>query len=100
MVLFDNPDAMLICAFKRENALCEPDPKANAPRQYDCRPGCGNAVRTDTHARQLRERADEIDQLATYSPGPVGKRLHRNANRLRETADAHDATAELAEALT
>ncbi|GGW86126.1 hypothetical protein GCM10010320_79810 [Streptomyces caelestis] len=78
VVLFDNPDAFLICAFKRENALCDPDPDANAPRQYDCRPGCGNAVRTDTHARLLRERADDIYQLAAHAPEPVGKRMRAN----------------------
>lgn len=98
VVLFDNPDAMLICAFKRDTALCEPDPGANAPRQYDCRPGCGNAVRTDTYARLLRERADEIDQLAAASAVPVGRRLTANATRLRETADTHDATAQPAKA--
>ncbi|GAA2644034.1 hypothetical protein GCM10010425_59740 [Streptomyces spororaveus] len=96
VVLFDNPDAFLICAFKRDNALCEPDPGARTPRQYDCRPGCGNTVRTDTHARQLRERADDIDELAAHSPDPVGRRLHANADKLREMAAAHDA----AEAVT
>ncbi|MFH9466411.1 hypothetical protein ACH4LT_03805 [Streptomyces clavifer] len=98
VVLFDNPDAFLICAFKRENALCEPDPDANAPRQYDCRPGCGNAVRTDTHARLLRERAGEIYQLSAHAPEPVGKRMRANADRLRETTETHDATAHRAEA--
>ncbi|MFD9409391.1 hypothetical protein ACFWBN_20570 [Streptomyces sp. NPDC059989] len=91
---------MLICAFKRENALREPDPGANAPKQYDCRPDCGNAIRTDTHARLLRERAAEIDQLADASPGPLGRRLKANADRLRELSEAHDATAQPAEALT
>ncbi|WP_331732107.1 integrase [Streptomyces sp. NBC_00989] len=100
IVLFDNPEALLICAFKRENALCEPDPGANAPRQYDCRPGCGNAVRTDTHARLLRERAAELDQLAAAAPGPLGARLTANADRLRETAAAHEMTAQTAKALT
>ncbi|MFC7940221.1 integrase [Streptomyces sp. NPDC057387] len=100
IVLYDNPDAFLICAFKHDNALCEPEPGATAPRQYDCRPGCGNTVRTDTHARQLRERADELEQFAAHAPGPVSKRLRANANRLRETADTHDATAHSAEALT
>ncbi|MFD3504712.1 hypothetical protein [Streptomyces sp. NPDC058678] len=97
VVLYDNPDAFLICAFKHDTALCEPEPGATAPRQYDCRPGCGNALRTDAHARLLRERADE---LASHSPGPVSKRLHANASRLRATADTHDATAHPAEALT
>ncbi|MEV0742968.1 integrase [Streptomyces sp. NPDC050549] len=101
IVLYDNPDAFLICAFKHDNALCEPEPGATAPRQYDCRPGCGNTVRTDAHARQLRERAEELDQLAAHAPGPVSKRLRANANRLRETADTHDSTAHpAAEALT
>ncbi|MFH9298854.1 hypothetical protein [Streptomyces sp. NPDC017520] len=92
-MLFDNPDALLICAFKREHALCDPDPGANAPRQYECRPGCGNAVRTDTHARLLRERADEIYQLSVHAPKPVGKRLRAHADRLRETTEAHFAAA-------
>jgi hypothetical protein len=100
IVLYDNPDAFLICAFKHDNALCKPEEGATAPRQYDCRPGCGNTVRTDTHARLLRERADELDQLAAHAPGPIGKRLHVKADRLRATADTHDATAHPAEALT
>jgi hypothetical protein len=100
VVFFDNPDAFLICAFKHDNALCEPESGATAPRQYDCQPGCGNTVRTDTHARLLRERADEIDQLAAHAPSPISKRLHANANRLRASADTHDVTAHPAEALT
>lgn len=99
-MLYDNPDAFLICAFKHDNALCEPAPGATAPRQYACTPGCGNTVRTDTHARQLRRQAEEIDQLAARAPGPVAKRLRANADRLRETADTHDATAQSIEALT
>ncbi|QUW85273.1 hypothetical protein SMIR_36265 [Streptomyces mirabilis] len=100
VVLYDNPDALLICAFKRDNALCEPAPDATAPNQYACRPGCGNAVRTDTHARLLRERARTIDRKAARLPEPVAKRLRANADRLRATADTHDATAQPAEALT
>ncbi|MER7672291.1 hypothetical protein ABTY61_28055 [Kitasatospora sp. NPDC096128] len=84
IVLFDNPDALLICAFKRDTALCEPDPGANTPRQYDCRPGCANTVRIDTHARL---------------PPPVGRRLRTNADRLRAAANTHDSTAQTAEAL-
>uniref|UniRef100_UPI003F496411 hypothetical protein n=1 Tax=Amycolatopsis sp. CA-096443 TaxID=3239919 RepID=UPI003F496411 len=99
-VLFDNPDAFLICAFKHDNALCDPEPGATAPRQYACTTGCGNTVRTDAHARQLREKADEIDKLAAHAPGPVGKRLRTNAERLRAMADNHDATAHPAEELT
>ncbi|MCX4851397.1 hypothetical protein [Streptomyces sp. NBC_00893] len=100
IVLYDNPDAFLICAFKHDNALCEPEPGATAPRQYDCRPGCGNTVRTDTHARLLRARADELDQFVGHTPGPISNRLRTNAHRLREMADTHDSTAHPAEDLT
>ncbi|MFD3612603.1 integrase [Streptomyces atroolivaceus] len=100
VVLYDNPDAFLICAFKHENALCEPEPGATAPRQYACQSGCGNTVRTDTHAHQMRERADEIDQLAAAAPEKIAKRLRFNADKLRATADTHDATAQSSEALT
>jgi hypothetical protein len=99
LVLFDNPDAMLICVFKHSNALCNPDPDANAPRQDACEQGCGNAIRTDTHAQSLRERANERDTLAAHSPGPLGDRLRGDATRLRALADAHDATARTAEEL-
>ncbi|MCT9111432.1 site-specific integrase [Streptomyces mirabilis] len=99
IVLYDNPDAFLICAFKHDNALCDPEPGATAPRQYACQSGCGNTVRTDSHARQLRERADEIDHLAASAPGPLGKRLRFNADKLRAIADTHNATARTAEAL-
>ncbi|MFF3578582.1 integrase [Streptomyces mirabilis] len=99
VVLYDNPDAFLICAFKHENALCDPDPDATSPRQYACQTGCGNAVRTDSNARQMRERAHEIDQLAAASPEKIARRLRRNADNLRVAADAHDATAQRAEDL-
>ncbi|MEV6781196.1 hypothetical protein [Streptomyces sp. NPDC051098] len=89
-----------ICAFKRDNALCEPELGATAPRQYDCKEGCGNTVRTDTHARQLRDKADEIDRAAAFVPEKLSRRMRRNAGNLRERADAHDATAQTAEALT
>ncbi|MFD7498181.1 hypothetical protein ACFV8T_38675 [Streptomyces sp. NPDC059832] len=63
-MLYDNPDAFLICAFKHGNALCEPEPGATAPRQYACQTGCGNTVRTDVHARQIRERLTEAAAAA------------------------------------
>lgn len=99
-MLYDNPDTFLICAFKRDNALCEPEPGATAPRQYACQQGCGNAVRTDTHARQMRDKADEIDRKAAFVPEKLAKRLRRSASNLRATANTHDATAQTAEALT
>ncbi|MFJ2076858.1 hypothetical protein ACIOGW_17000 [Streptomyces anulatus] len=90
IVLYDNPEALLICAFKHDVAMCEPDPSATAPRQYNCRPGCANTVRTDGHALLLRQRAGELDQLASHLPPPL-------ARRLRVSADTHDSTAQTAE---
>ncbi|GHE78643.1 hypothetical protein GCM10018771_70870 [Streptomyces cellulosae] len=67
-MLFDNPDSFLICAFKRDTALCDPDPGARAPDKFACQLGCGNAVRTDSHARAAREHADRLDGKAANVP--------------------------------
>ncbi|MCA1217841.1 integrase [Streptomyces sp. 8L] len=100
LVLFDNPDACLICVFKRDNALCEPGPDATAPNQYDCRPGCGNAIRLDSHADQLIEGATLTEQLAAVTPEPLAARLRAAAQRDQTTADGHHAAAQPAEALS
>ncbi|MDH6439421.1 hypothetical protein M2158_007962 [Streptomyces sp. SAI-144] len=34
----------------------------------------------------------ELDQQAGHAPGPLGERLHDNASRLRDLADAHHRT--------
>ncbi|PJT45764.1 integrase [Streptomyces albidoflavus] len=99
-VLFDNPKACLICVFKRDNALCEPAPDAIAPNQYDCRPGCGNAIRLDNHADQLVEEATRTEQLAAVTPEPLAARIRAAAKRDRITADEHHAAAQPAEALS
>ena len=96
-MLFDNPDSFLICAFKRDTALCDPDPGARAPDKFACQLGCGNAVRTDSHARAAREHADRLDGKAANVPQPLGNRLRRTANRFRDLADAHDSAAQTAE---
>ena len=92
-VLFDNPEAHLICVFKRDIALCDPAPGATAPNRHDCRRGCGNAIRTDTHALQLRDHADHISRLAEHAVKPIRDRLTAAAARHRADADAHDKTA-------
>ncbi|MEU7328009.1 hypothetical protein [Streptomyces parvus] len=42
LVPFDNPDAFLICAFKRDTALCDPDPRSDG----------AESVRLPTRLRQ------------------------------------------------
>ncbi|MFB7129223.1 hypothetical protein [Kitasatospora sp. NPDC056273] len=49
-------------------------------------------MRTDHHADQLRARANQLDQRALHTPGPVADRLRANADRLRSWADEHDRT--------
>ncbi|WP_327280933.1 hypothetical protein [Streptomyces sp. NBC_01205] len=97
LVLFGNPDSFLICAFKRDTALCDPEPGATAPNQFACQLGCGNAVRTDSHARAAREHADRLDTKADHLPQPLGDRLRLTADRFRGLAEAHDSAAQTAE---
>lgn len=92
-VLFDNPDGFLICAFKRDMALCEPASDATAPNQFACQTGCGNAIRTDSHAHAARAHADTLNRQAAHLPEPAGKRLRRTAIRLHTLADTHAAQA-------
>ena len=57
-----------------------------------CRPECGNVVRTDRHASQLRERANFLEFRGAQAPGPVSDRLRGNAAKLRAFAEHHDHT--------
>ncbi|MFC5724163.1 integrase [Streptomyces gamaensis] len=91
-VLYDNPHALLLCLYKRDRALCANSTLREAPALDRCVPGCGNSVRTDDHAAQLRERADLLDKKAVHTPQPVGDRIRANATRLRSYADEHDRT--------
>ncbi|MGW6941162.1 integrase [Streptomyces xanthophaeus] len=91
-VLFDNPQALLLCHYKREQALCHRDGVKDTPTLDHCVPACGNIIRTDEHAARLRDRADDLDKHAVHTPQPVGDRLRANATRLRDLADVHDRT--------
>jgi integrase len=93
-VLYDNPNALLICRYKSDQALCAREDLAgrSAPSLERCVPGCGNAVRTDRHAAGLRERADRLEAQAACAPGPIAERLRTAAARARTAADSHDHT--------
>ncbi|MGW4651817.1 integrase [Kitasatospora sp. NPDC004289] len=91
-VLYDNPNALLLCLYRRDRALCAKDDQRDTPSLDQCVPGCGNTVRTDQHATHLRERADQLDRKAARSPGPLADRWYATATRLRERADDHDRT--------
>ncbi|WAU78297.1 integrase (plasmid) [Streptomyces sp. Qhu-G9] len=89
-VLYDNPHALLLCRYKRDLALCERPTDSNIPALDRCVPGCGNTVRTDLHAQQLRARADSFARQALHHPQPISSRLLTAADRLRSLADTHD----------
>ncbi|MEU3314465.1 integrase [Streptomyces sp. NPDC006662] len=91
-VIFDNPQALLLCHYKRDQALCHRDGIKDTPSLDHCVPSCGNIVRTDQHAADLRHRAEVLDRQAAHTPQPVGDRLRANAVKLRSFADTHDRT--------
>jgi integrase len=91
-MIYDNPQAFLLCHYKRSQALCHRDGVKDTPSLDHCVPGCANIIRTDQHAVQLRDRASTLDTRAAHVPQPVGDRLRANAARLRLLADTHDRT--------
>ncbi|TDD00556.1 hypothetical protein E1294_51860 [Nonomuraea diastatica] len=92
LMIYDNPQAFVLCHYKRAQALCHRDDVKDTPSLDHCVPGCGNIVRTDRHAAGLRNRADVLDKRAAHAPQPVGDRLRARAGKLRDLADAHDRT--------
>ncbi len=91
-MIYDNPQAFVLCHYKRAQALCHRDGVRDTPTLDRCVPGCGNIIRTDEHAVLLRERAGFLDKRVAFAARPIGDRLRANAARLRDLADTHDRT--------
>jgi integrase len=91
-MIYDNPQALLLCHYKRDQALCHREGVKDTPSLHRCVPGCANMIRTDHHARQLRDRADALDKQAAHAPQPVADRLRATATQLRGQAGHHDRT--------
>ncbi|MFF4948952.1 integrase [Streptomyces chattanoogensis] len=89
-LLYDNPHALLLCHYRREQALCHRGIERETPSLDHCVTGCGNIVRTDQHAAQLRGRADILARRAEHVPQPMAERFRKNATRLRDLARQHD----------
>ncbi|MFI1522811.1 integrase [Kitasatospora cineracea] len=89
-VLYDNPHALLLCLYRHDNALCARDDVRDVPSLDRCVPGCGNMLRTDRHAGQLRTRAEQLDRQALAVPDPIAGRLRAGATRLRTWAEQHE----------
>jgi hypothetical protein len=56
LAVYDNPNTLLMCVYKRDKALCHRGTK-DTPSLDRCVPTCANIARTDQHAAGLRRRA-------------------------------------------
>lgn len=98
LTVFENHEAYLTCNYDPSRALCNPnndnDKGTGAPSLDRCRNNCPNIARTDTNARQLRIKAEQLraQAVATLTPVPVADRLNQRAAQLDEIADTHDHT--------
>ncbi|WP_406341928.1 integrase [Streptomyces sp. NBC_01578] len=91
LAVYDNPNTLLMCVYKRDKALCHRGVK-DTPSLDRCVSGCGNIARTDQHITKILDRADYLERQAAHVPGPLGDRLRHNASRLRDLADVHHRT--------
>ncbi|OCC12514.1 hypothetical protein [Streptomyces sp. PTY087I2] len=91
-VLYDNPQALLLCLFRSDRAPCQEDGRLSEPTLDRCVPNCGNIVRTDRQAIALRERAHQLEIEADHVPGPLADRGLAAAQQFRDQADEHDRT--------
>ncbi|MGW0917134.1 integrase, partial [Streptomyces sp. NPDC002784] len=89
LTVYDNPNALLMCVYKPDTALCHRTPAQAAPRLDRCMPACANIARTDNHARQLLDKAQQLEQRVAYLPAPLAERLRSTASKLRQHAARH-----------
>ncbi|MFD5720920.1 integrase [Streptomyces sp. NPDC127036] len=92
LAVYDNPNALLMCVYKADKALCQREGTKNAPSLDRCVSTCANIARTDHQADQLRLRAAELEWKAEHVPHELAQRFRMNAARLRQTADRHHQT--------
>jgi hypothetical protein len=78
-----------MCVYKPDTALCHRTPAQTAPRLDRCMPACANIARTDNHARQLLDKAQQLEQRVAYLPAPLAERLRSTASKLRQHAARH-----------
>ncbi|MGN9796332.1 hypothetical protein ACTMTU_35345 [Streptomyces sp. OZ13] len=49
-MIYDNPQALLLCHYKRDQVLCHRDGVKDTPSLDQCVPACGNIVRTEVNS--------------------------------------------------
>lgn len=85
LVLYDNPGAIAICAFKSETAKCineAPKPAPPRPNLPGCQEICPNLVRTGSQLVQITSRAEGFRAAAAISPLPIAQSLEAHAEEL------------------
>ncbi|MFI5966668.1 integrase [Streptomyces asoensis] len=92
LAVYDNPNALLMCVYKADKALCRREGTKSAPSLDRCVSTCANIARTDHQADQLRQRADELERKARHVPHALAQRFLTSSARLREAADQHHLT--------
>lgn len=100
---FDNPDGAIGCKPRPGYPMpCqnnELEDRKTEPDQTNCKSGCGNRYRTDTHALTLESNAEAAERfillelqdegLADLAPGPEAARLRARAESWRRQAQEH-----------
>ncbi|WP_230100326.1 hypothetical protein [Microbacterium sp. Bi98] len=85
LVLYDNPGAIAICAFKAETAKCvneDPKPAPRRPNLPGCQELCPNLARTGSHLLQITDQAEGFRAAAAISPLPIAQSLSAHAEEL------------------
>lgn len=83
LVLYDNPAAVALCAYRPATALCNRDRTGNShPNMTNCAAACPNLVRTDTHLDLIGRTADSLRSGAAISPKPIAQSMLERAATL------------------
>ncbi|MGW9360960.1 integrase [Streptomyces diastaticus] len=90
LAVYDNPEAMLMCVYKPDRALCNRVTSRDSPRLDRCVSSCSNIARLDSHAQLMRKEAASLESEAVNVPDPLSHRLRTRAESLRYIADQHD----------
>ncbi|MEU6191989.1 hypothetical protein [Nocardia sp. NPDC047038] len=91
-MLYDNPNALLLCHYKRERALCHCDGIKDTPTLDHCVPGCGNIVKTDQPRGPIappRRPSQPTVRPRSWSARRPVARQRRQATRIRRYPRPH-----------
>lgn len=91
LVIYDNPSAIALCAYRASTALCGSKASKTGLSQPDldrCDPRCTNVVRTEGQLLQITRRAEGMRANASISPAPLAQSMLAGADELDEVVSA------------